>query len=54
MKGRTERVRGGGEKIEAAGIGRGGKRGCRDSGELLNHGSEIGGVGGEDGGGSPP
>ena len=30
------------------------RRGCRGSGELLNHRSEVVGVGGENGGGCKP
>lgn len=44
---------GGGEEVEAAGVGGGGEGRGGDAGELLNHGSEIGCVGGQNcGGGS--
>lgn len=47
-------ARGRAEGVEAAGEGSGGGRRRGDSGELSDHGSEVGGVGGDDGGGSTP
>jgi len=42
------------KEVEAARVGRGGERRRGDPGELLYHLPEIGGVGGEDGGGGSP
>lgn len=39
--------------MEAASMGCGGGGRSRDAGELSNHGSEIRGVGSDNGGGSP-